>query len=311
MHSFKLFRNFTTTLSGLSGPLKSVPEIYPAINFLTKELVTYPPQYGNHAKKCLQVQTPKKHNIYYTKLEEFLNQQKEDNKTHLAVPKEIIFLGRSNVGKSSLLNAIFNKKIGNVSKTPGTTKTLIFHEIYGGKAFVVDGPGYGFAKMNLKLRKAWLKLLKTYLSQSTRISRVYLLINMDHGMKTTDFDFLEFVNHYNHCIQVVLTKCDKVKEDELLDRAVAIGHQIKHFNMVAPVVHLCSSENKFGIEMIKHSIASSVLDFHSKFDLEHIKHKLRLEKLQTSNDQSQLPGQTLPPPEEMYKLLIKQGSKPS
>jgi len=305
MRSFFSRRSFST----LTGIVKSeLPEVYPAIDIHTKELVLYPAKYGNLAKDCLKIKTAKKYNIYYDKLSEFLEKQKKDDESHLFVPKEIVFIGRSNVGKSSLLNALFHKKIGNVSKTPGTTKTLLFHEIYDGKAFAVDCPGYGFAKINLKARNKWLKLIRTYLRESSRLSRVYLLLNMEHGMKQSDLDFLEFVNKYNHCVQVVLTKCDKVKENELMDRAVAIGHQVKMFDKVSPVMHICSTKENFGIDILKHSMTSSILDFHSKFELDHLKYKLKLDALEAAKQEKL--EQKLPPPSEMFKLLIKQGHKP-
>jgi len=296
------------TFASLTGVVKSeLPELYPAIDIHTKDLILYPSKYGALSGDVLRLKTAKKYNIYHDKLSEFLEKQKKDDESHLYVPKEVVLIGRSNVGKSSLINALLRKKVSNVSKTPGTTKTLLFHEVYDGKAFIVDAPGYGFAKINAKTRDKWLKLMRTYLSQSSRIARVYMLVNMEHGMKQTDLDFLEFVNTYNHCVQVVLTKSDKVRENELMDRAVAIGHHLKQFDKVSPVVHICSTKENFGVDMLKHSMTSSIVDFHSKFELDHEKYRLRLEALEAKKEE---PAQKLPPPSQMFKLLIKQGHKP-
>lgn len=89
-----------------------------------------------------------------------------------------MFIGRSNSGKSSLINGVFqDKKIARKAKKAGTTKFLHFHKIKGEDAYVVDAPGYGFAEMNKKRRNLWFGLVETYIKISSRISQIFLCIN--------------------------------------------------------------------------------------------------------------------------------------
>lgn len=125
--------------------------------------------------------------------------------------KEIAFVGRSNSGKSSLINAIFNeKKVARVAKHPGTTKNLHFHRIKNAQCFVVDAPGYGFARMNKRRRQMWFGLTEDYLKISSRVSQIFLCINFEHGLKENDKLFLQRTDKFNLKIQVILTKVDKV-----------------------------------------------------------------------------------------------------
>lgn len=305
MNLFKIAAKFSTT-----KPLATIEEgvIYPLINFLTGEITQYPEKYAQKAKDMLKLQKMKKHMITADKIEEFLQDQKKADEMSLAVPKEVLFLGRSNVGKSSILNKLVSRKVGNVSNTPGTTKLLAFHEIYKGKAFLVDAPGYGYAEMNSAVKKKWIRLIKTYLKESTRLSRVYLLMNIEHGAKSTDLEYLEAINHYEHNIQMVLTKCDKLKHEQIYERTMAIGQLLKKYTLVSPLIHVVSSKENFGLDMLRYSVGNSLIDFHSKFDIQQFKLRDRLRGLEAGDKDD---SKTLPPPNEMYKLLLKEGIKPN
>ncbi|MCL4160041.1 UNVERIFIED_CONTAM: hypothetical protein GTU68_000897, partial [Idotea baltica] len=110
---------------------------------------------------------------------------------------EVIFCGRSNVGKSYLLNNIYKfKKLNRVSKKPGSTKKLYIHKLKNGHR-VIDTPGYGYAKFNVDAKKMLTGMTFDYLRFSTRVVKVYLLINSHHGIKNNDIVFLKRLSVYN------------------------------------------------------------------------------------------------------------------
>lgn len=143
-------------------------------------------------------------------------------------------MGRSNSGKSSLINAIFNtslkkskKKIARTSKGPGTTKFLHFHHIQNKESFIVDAPGYGFARMNKKRRELWFGLTEEYMKVSSRLSQIFVCINLEHGLKSNDIQFLQRCERYNIDVQIILTKVDKVRPAKYFYHLQAIVEGIK------------------------------------------------------------------------------------
>ena len=120
---------------------------------------------------------------------------------------EMVFFGRSNVGKSSLLNAVCNNKsLAKTSKTPGRTASLNF--FFNKKYFIVDVPGYGFARTNRNDRLNWEKLILSYLESSENIRRVFLLIDARRGLLTSDFDIINMLEKLELSYQIILTKAD-------------------------------------------------------------------------------------------------------
>ena len=131
------------------------------------------------------------------------------NKSHYP---EFAFIGASNVGKSSLINALLKQKIAIVSNTPGRTRQLNFFKLSGFKDgfVIVDMPGYGFAKASDKDITHWQRCAFEYLAQRPNLQRVYLLVDPKKGLKDGD---LEMINNFNTLaisFQIVLTKCDKI-----------------------------------------------------------------------------------------------------
>ena len=122
---------------------------------------------------------------------------------------EIAFAGRSNVGKSSLINALFNqKKLAKTSSTPGRTQQLNFFN-FDGKLYLVDLPGYGYAKAPEKMVRQWQAVLKTYLRGRPNLRRVFLLIDSRHGIKDEDSEIMKMLDISAVPYQIVLTKTEK------------------------------------------------------------------------------------------------------
>jgi GTP-binding protein len=324
IRTFAMKRMFST--ASTSSGLIIVPDskqiltdtvhvVYPAINYHSQEIVRYHQKYQPKVNQKYLKTMDRKHKLWVdlAGLPAFLKKQEEENQHLMKIPKEIVFIGRSNVGKSSLINEIYGMDLSNVSKHPGTTKALHFYPLRSPQGYIVDTPGYGWAKMNLKMRDKWRKLIEVYLTKSTRISRVYCLINMEHGMKDLDFEFLQFVDSCQHNFQVVLNKSDNVHKNYLFDRTIAIGHQLKQFKYASPILHVSSVKTKFGIDFLRDSTISSFREFYSKQELkeqiERDKIALRRAEAQSQNviDADDVPESNvkLPPPEEMYRLLMK------
>ncbi len=125
--------------------------------------------------------------------------------------KEVAFVGRSNVGKSSAISALFGKKIARTSKSPGRTQALNFFAFTEHKR-IVDFPGYGFAKANKELKVLWQKLITEYFSVRASIVTLIVLMDIRHPMQPKDQDFLSWIVSYNFPILVLLTKADKVSK---------------------------------------------------------------------------------------------------
>ena len=128
---------------------------------------------------------------------------------------EIAFAGRSNVGKSSLLNTVFNrKKMALVSSTPGKTRTLNFFNV-NNKYHFVDLPGYGYAKVSKNETRAWKKLIESYLTTSSYLRGLVLLVDIRHSITNLDFELLGWIQHYSLPSIVVGTKSDKLSGNKL------------------------------------------------------------------------------------------------
>lgn len=169
---------------------------------------------------------------------------------------EVAFAGRSNVGKSSLLNALTGRKdIARTSNTPGRTRELNYFEVSEGQVALVDMPGYGYAKAEKKLVKSWQSIIMGYLQGRPNLRRVFVLIDSRHGIKKVDDEILSLLDRSAVTFQVVLTKLDKINAK---DRAAVIeqvkGALAKH-PAAYPEIVVTSSEKGEGIESLRAIIA--------------------------------------------------------
>ncbi|MFY0311895.1 ribosome biogenesis GTP-binding protein YihA/YsxC [Leisingera sp. D0M16] len=169
---------------------------------------------------------------------------------------EVCFAGRSNVGKSSLINALTGTKgIARASNTPGRTQEINFFT-QGPELYLVDLPGYGYANAPLAVVEKWQRLLKQYLSGRQNLRRAFVLIDSRHGVKKVDEDIMKLLDSSAVTFQCVMTKADKVKEK---DRAKVLeqvrGALAKH-PAAYPEIVLTSSEKGDGIATLRSIIAS-------------------------------------------------------
>jgi GTP-binding protein len=171
---------------------------------------------------------------------------------------EVCFAGRSNVGKSSLINALTGRKsIARASNTPGRTQEINFFAL-GPRHYLVDLPGYGYAKAPLAKVQAWQALLKDYLAGRVSLRRVFVLIDCRHGVKAVDEEIMALLDRSAVTFQAVLTKADKVKpsaREAVLDqvRGALARHPAAYPEMI-----LTSSETGDGIATLRAVIAGLV-----------------------------------------------------
>lgn len=171
---------------------------------------------------------------------------------------EVAFAGRSNVGKSSLINAITNKKgLAKTSNTPGRTQQLNYFNL-ADKIHIVDLPGYGYAQAPENLVKQWQKVIFAYLQGRVNLKRVLLLIDSRHGIKKVDKEVMEMLDKAAVTYQIVLTKADKIAKTFLDNIKTEIEKEISNHAAAYTKVLTTSSEKKWGIEEVRAEIASLV-----------------------------------------------------
>lgn len=166
---------------------------------------------------------------------------------------EFAFVGRSNVGKSSLINALVNSKIARVSNTPGRTQQINFFKI-ANSFILADLPGYGYAKVSKETKKNWNHLIVNYLRGRVNLRRVFLLIDSRHGYKETDSDILKFLSENAVSFETILTKIDKEQHPNLQ----SIEEKNQTIAAAYPKILSVSSETKQGIEELKKEIIAAV-----------------------------------------------------
>ena len=169
---------------------------------------------------------------------------------------EVAFAGRSNVGKSSLLNALTNRRtLARTSNTPGRTREVNFFRL-GGRLMLVDLPGYGYARAGKEEIARWNELIGDYLRGRGNLLRVYLLIDARRGIGVPDRKVMELLDKAAVVYQVVLTKIDKVKPGPLGKVQAATEAELKRHGAAYPEILATSSKNKIGLELLRATVAT-------------------------------------------------------
>lgn len=158
---------------------------------------------------------------------------------------EYAFVGRSNVGKSSLINAIVGEKVARTSNTPGRTQSLNLFNV-DDRVMIVDLPGYGYAKVSKVESLRWLERLEEYLINRSQLRRLFILIDSRIGAKESDLELMDFCDENGICYQIVYTKKDKkVRENNQKE----LSHE-NHSAMMEEIFET-SAEKKYGLEKLK------------------------------------------------------------
>lgn len=161
---------------------------------------------------------------------------------------EIAFAGRSNVGKSTLINKLFNRKnLARVSSVPGKTATINFYKLEN--IFFADLPGYGYAKVSKSEKQRWSELIEGYLNSDRDFYLVFLLIDMRHAPSADDLQMIDYLIETERPFVIVLTKADKLKKSERISRMEKFAEEIPHFDEIHTVPF--SSQTFEGVEELR------------------------------------------------------------
>jgi GTP-binding protein len=169
---------------------------------------------------------------------------------------EIAFAGRSNAGKSSLVNALTGRSaLARTSRTPGRTQELIFFEL-GSELMIVDMPGYGYAAAPVETVKAWSEFARAYLRGRRNLYRVYVLVDARHGLKAPDLEMLDLLDKSAVSYQLVLTKSDELKAKDVTARVASVEAALKRRPAAFPAVILTSAHKSEGIAELRAAVAT-------------------------------------------------------
>lgn len=187
--------------------------------------------------------------IFYQQAEHYTAAADISHFPILDIP-EVCFAGRSNVGKSSLINSICTKRsLARTSNTPGITQLIHFYNIQN-KLFLSDLPGYGYAKAPKSKIFEWTKLMENYFKNRINLTRVFILIDARRGLKNSDHELMDLLNIVAVNFQCILTKIDKISSKALNDIVTDTKYQIKDYAAAYPEIIETSANKKIGIDKI-------------------------------------------------------------
>ena len=179
------------------------------------------------------------HNVHFIKSVTHLDQRPIPHMPEIAV------IGRSNVGKSSLINTLFNRKnLAKISSTPGKTR-LINYFLIDTRLYFVDLPGYGYAKLSKKMRQEWQRYIEAYLKDNQHLRLVFLLLDSRHEVMENDKMMMTWLEYYNIPYMLVLTKIDKISNNQYQTISRKLSEYVPHQRILK-----FSSKNKTGREDI-------------------------------------------------------------
>ncbi len=192
---------------------------------------------------------------------EFLLSNTNPAKCPPPVKPEYAFIGRSNVGKSSLINMLLNRKgLAKTSSTPGKTK-LINHFEVNGEWYLVDLPGYGYARISKKEREKWEGMIKTYLTKRQNLVTTFVLVDSRIEPKKADLDFINWLGEAGLPLAVVFTKADKLTQNSLTSNIATFKAKLSETWEELPVSFITSAENSMGRSDILSFIEAGNKDF--------------------------------------------------
>ena len=170
------------------------------------------------------------------------------------IRNECCFIGRSNVGKSSLINAITKtKKLAKTSKTPGRTQSINIFEI-NEKINIIDLPGYGYAKVSKVMRNDLKVLIENYIENREKLNQVFILVDSKVGIKNSDIDMLDFINSCSKKFSVILTKIDKISKSQIDFQKKSISSLMKNYKKSFENIYLSETKKNSGIIDIQKKI---------------------------------------------------------
>ena len=169
---------------------------------------------------------------------------------------EVAFAGRSNVGKSSLINVLVNRKsIARTSSTPGRTQAINFFSV-ADRFYMVDLPGYGFARVPLRIKRAWGAMVESYLRNRPNLKAVVVILDIRRDLSADDEHLLEWLNHFGIPALLVLTKADKISRSQATSRSKLLRDQLESLSTERPT--LFSAKTKEGRKEIWEKILQTI-----------------------------------------------------
>lgn len=194
---------------------------------------------------------------------EFVKSSPDYRQSPKADKPEFAFIGRSNVGKSSLINALVNKKdLAKTSSQPGKTQ-LINHFIIDQDWYLVDLPGYGYARVSRDNRAVWGKMIRNYILKRENLLNVYLLIDSRHSPQKIDIEFMNFLGENSVPFTIVFTKIDKQTANKTNENLRNYKNELLKYWEELPQIILTSAEKRQGLEELMDSI-KSIIPYYNK-----------------------------------------------